>query len=110
VLRPWLLDVAHQQLGGPLVVVWDYVPRHIFQVLCPAVLCGQRYALVAFGSPPGCAPASAPADLPAHIGGFAAMRVASFRRGQIEEPCGHLLAVRLAICVMARRECKRRRK
>ena len=24
-----LLDAAHQQLGGPLVVVWDYVPRHI---------------------------------------------------------------------------------
>ena len=37
-----LLDAAHQQLGGPLVVVWDYVPRHIIPVLCPAVLCGQR--------------------------------------------------------------------
>lgn len=24
-----LLDAAHQQLAGPLVVVWDYVPRHI---------------------------------------------------------------------------------
>jgi hypothetical protein len=37
-----LLDAAHQQLGGPLVVVWDYVARHIIPVLCPAVLCGQR--------------------------------------------------------------------
>ena len=24
-----LLDAAHQQLAGPLVVVWDYVARHI---------------------------------------------------------------------------------
>ena len=24
-----LLDAAHQQLAGPLVVVWDYVPHHI---------------------------------------------------------------------------------
>ena len=37
-----LLDAAHQQLGGPLVVVWDYVARHIIPVVCPAVLCGQR--------------------------------------------------------------------
>ena len=35
------LDTAHQQLGGPLVLVWDYVPRHIIPVLCPVVLCGQ---------------------------------------------------------------------
>jgi hypothetical protein len=37
-----LLDAAHQQLGGPLVVIWDYVARNIIPVLCPAVLCGQR--------------------------------------------------------------------
>jgi len=36
------LDAAHQQLGGPLVLVWDYVPRNIIPVLCPVVLCGQR--------------------------------------------------------------------
>jgi hypothetical protein len=36
------LDAAHQQLGGPLVLVWDYVARHIIPVLCPVVLCGQR--------------------------------------------------------------------
>ena len=36
------LDAAHQQLGGQLVLVWDYVPRHIIPVLCPAWLCGQR--------------------------------------------------------------------
>jgi hypothetical protein len=39
-------DAAHQQLAGPLVVVWDYVPRHIIPVLCPAVLCGQRRRVV----------------------------------------------------------------
>jgi hypothetical protein len=37
-----LLAAAHQQLGGPLVLVWDYVPRNIIPVLCPAGLCGQR--------------------------------------------------------------------
>ena len=36
-----LLGAAHQQLGGPIVVVWDYVPRNIIPLLCPAVLCGQ---------------------------------------------------------------------
>ena len=36
------LDAAHQQLGGPLVLVWDYVPRNIIPFLCPVVLCGQR--------------------------------------------------------------------
>ena len=36
------LDAAHQQLRGPVVLVWDYVPRNIIPVLCPAVLCGQR--------------------------------------------------------------------
>jgi len=37
-----LLDAAHQQLNGPIVLVWDYVARNIIPVLCPAVLCGQR--------------------------------------------------------------------
>src|SRR6266566_7100323 len=36
------LDAAHQQLDGPVVLVWDYVARNIIPVLCPAVLCGQR--------------------------------------------------------------------
>jgi len=36
------LDAAHQQLHGPVVLVWDYVARNIIPVLCPAVLCGQR--------------------------------------------------------------------
>ena len=46
-----LLDAAHQQLGGPLVVIWDYFPRHIIPVVCPAVLCGQwlLVSLVAAG-------------------------------------------------------------
>ena len=35
------LDAAYQQLGGPVVLVWDYVARHIIPVLCPAVLCGR---------------------------------------------------------------------
>jgi hypothetical protein len=37
-----LLDAAHQQLHGPIVLVWDYVARNIIPVLCPAGLCGQR--------------------------------------------------------------------
>ena len=37
-----LLDAAHQQLNGPVVLVWDYVARHIIAVLCPDWLCGQR--------------------------------------------------------------------
>ena len=37
-----LLDATHQQLAGPIVMVWDYVPRNIIPVLCPTVLCGQR--------------------------------------------------------------------
>ena len=45
-----LLDAAHQQLHGPLVVVWDYVARHIIPVVCPAVLCGWRLvSLVVIG-------------------------------------------------------------
>ena len=41
-----LLDAAHQQLNGPVVLVWDYVPRHIIPVLCPFVLCGLRWLVV----------------------------------------------------------------
>ena len=37
-----LIIVTHRQLSAPLVWCWDYVPRHIIPVLCPAVLCGQR--------------------------------------------------------------------
>jgi len=38
-----LLIAAHRQLpGGNVVLVWDYVPRNIIPVVCPAVLCGQR--------------------------------------------------------------------
>ena len=41
-----LLDDAHQQLAGPIVLVWDYVARHIIPVVCPAVLCGRRWPVV----------------------------------------------------------------
>ena len=37
-----LILAAHRGLSAPLVWVWDYVPRNIIPVLCPAVLCGQR--------------------------------------------------------------------
>src|SRR5690348_10382999 len=37
-----LILAAHRELSAPLVWIWDYVPRHIIPVLCPAVLCGQR--------------------------------------------------------------------
>jgi hypothetical protein len=37
-----LIIAAHRELSAPLVWCWDYVPRHIIPVLCPAVLCGQR--------------------------------------------------------------------
>ncbi len=37
-----LIIAAHRQLAAPLVWVWDYVPRNIIPVLCPAVLCGRR--------------------------------------------------------------------
>jgi hypothetical protein len=162
-----LVTAAHHQLHAPMILVWDYVARHIIPVVCPAVLCGQRrlaagvaggdrldaaaaghimlglseaasstpweqrgvvpmlesyfvkpqtvdriracwigaeierYAgwlseqgysartvlrrvpvLVAFGEFARMRGASAPADLPAHVDGFVAMRVASFRRGQ----------------------------
>jgi putative transposase len=35
------LDAAYQQLGGPVVLAWEYMARNIFPVLCPAVLCGR---------------------------------------------------------------------
>jgi len=37
-----LIIATHRQLSAPLVWCWDYVPRNIIPVLCPAVLCGQR--------------------------------------------------------------------
>jgi hypothetical protein len=37
-----LLDAAHQQLAAPVILIWDYVARHVIPVVCPAVLCGQR--------------------------------------------------------------------
>jgi hypothetical protein len=41
-----LIIAAHRQLATPLVWVWDYVARHIIPVLCPFVLCGQRWLAV----------------------------------------------------------------
>ena len=37
-----LIIATHHNLSAPLVWCWDYVPRHIIPVVCPAVLCGQR--------------------------------------------------------------------
>ena len=37
-----LIAAAHQQLHAPVILIWDYVARHIIPVVCPAVLCGQR--------------------------------------------------------------------
>ncbi|HEV3292621.1 MAG TPA: hypothetical protein VG123_26910, partial [Streptosporangiaceae bacterium] len=37
-----LIISTHHHLAAPLVWCWDYVPRHIIPVVCPAVLCGQR--------------------------------------------------------------------
>jgi len=37
-----LITAAHRYLDAPVIVIWDYVPRHIIPLLCPAVLCGQR--------------------------------------------------------------------
>jgi hypothetical protein len=28
-----LLDAAHQQLGGPIVVVWDYMNTHVSRAI-----------------------------------------------------------------------------
>ena len=58
----WVTAHVHcfEALGGcPAIVVWDYVPRHIIAVLCPAVLCGQRWlaALVTGGDGLGAAAA-----------------------------------------------------
>ena len=41
-----LIAAAHNQLHAPVILIWDYVPRHIIPVLCPAVLCGQRWLAV----------------------------------------------------------------
>ncbi len=37
-----LITAAHQQLHAPVILIWDYVARHIIPVVCPAVLCGRR--------------------------------------------------------------------
>ncbi len=37
-----LITAAHRYLDAPVIVIWDYVPRNIIPVLCPAVLCGRR--------------------------------------------------------------------
>jgi hypothetical protein len=37
-----LIAAAHNQLHAPVILIWDYVPRNIIPVLCPAVLCGRR--------------------------------------------------------------------
>jgi len=37
-----LITAAHRYLNAPVIVIWDYVPRHIIPLLCPAVLCGRR--------------------------------------------------------------------
>ena len=37
-----LIAAAHSQLHAPVILIWDYVPRHIIPVLCPAGLCGRR--------------------------------------------------------------------
>ena len=46
-----LIAAAHHQLHAPVILIWDYVPRHIIPVVCPAVLCGQwlLVSLVAAG-------------------------------------------------------------
>ena len=41
-----LIAAAHNQLHAPVVLIWDYVARNIIPVLCPAVLCGQRWLAV----------------------------------------------------------------
>ena len=35
-----LVTAAHQQLHAPVILIWDYVARHIIPVVCPVVLCG----------------------------------------------------------------------
>jgi len=37
-----LIIATHRNLSAPLVWCWDYVPRHIIPVVCPAASCGQR--------------------------------------------------------------------
>jgi hypothetical protein len=41
-----LVTAAHTQLAAPVILIWDYVARHITPVVCPALLCG-RWRLVA---------------------------------------------------------------
>ena len=41
-----LIIATHHNLSAPLVWCWDYVPRNIIPLLCPAVLCGQRWLAV----------------------------------------------------------------
>jgi DDE superfamily endonuclease len=45
-----LLDAAHQQLGGPLVVVWDNLNAHVSHAM--AELIAARYWLTVFRLPP----------------------------------------------------------
>jgi hypothetical protein len=37
-----LIAAAHRYLNAPVIVIWEYVPRNIFPVVCPAALCGWR--------------------------------------------------------------------
>jgi len=47
-----LPDAAHQQLGGPLVLAWENVARHIFPVMSPAALCDrEQVPLIRTGVP-----------------------------------------------------------
>ena len=48
--RTRLLDDAHQQLGGPLVVVWDGLNTHVSHAM--ADLAGARDWLTVFRLPP----------------------------------------------------------
>ena len=37
-----LIAAAHKELHAPVILIWDYVPRNIIPLVCPAVLCGRR--------------------------------------------------------------------
>ena len=41
-----LVAAAHNELQAPVVLICDYVARNIIPVLCPFVLCGQRWLAV----------------------------------------------------------------
>src|SRR5205807_7924279 len=60
------------------------------KVIAPGRRCAGSRVLVAFGEFARLRGASVPADPPAHVDGFVAMRVASFRRGReaAAEVCG----------------------